>query len=786
MKKQQTSGTGRSIAKERSGRGLRRNRCRPGLELLEVRQTPAVFGVNTLLDTVAVNLQTGTDAQGHISLRSAIMAANARPGADTILLPNGTFKLTIPGAGEDAAATGDLDIRGDITITGRGHTGTVIDGNRLDRVFQVLSGNATFSQLTIQGGSNPKGGGLLNSGGRVTLSGVFVQNNEALGAAGADGANGVPGVSTPTNGQNGGDAAGGGVDNASGSLALVDSTVTDNQAIGGKGGRGGVGADHTGADGVPSTDITTRTGHDAGGGVGATGGRGGLAQGGGVFNAPGASLTLSHSRSGRPGLGRRRRRRGPGRHRKGRSRRRRTELWAGDRRIRRQRRRGAGGAGGTAGLGEGGGLYNGGQVTLSGSENDFIDNEAGGGAGGEGGVAGEGAGGRGGNGSQPGQVGSSAGGLGGFGIPGQGGVGAPGAAGLGGGVYNASGAVLTSSGQVGFSANLAIGGQGGAGGRAGFALGGTGGDGRVSQGGSGGLGATGGHGGLGGQGEGGGLFNVVGGRASFTAPATNPTRETVALFANNSAIAGQGGAGGQGSDSQGGFGGNGVFGSPALPSHGGLGGPAEGGTGGVGGDGGLAAGAGFANAGNLSFTGITLNANTNQVVAGSNGSGGQGGSAVGGDGGNADRGGTGDRGGDGGDAVGGSGGNAGNAGNAFGGGGFNAPTGVLFIDPRQGAPAGSAQSRARSLIRFNQALPGSQSVGGSNGRDNPGGPGIGPIDGHFGTSRSGSLGSPGLPGQDRGGGLYLSPGGTVTLRNTLVTLNQATTSDPDISGTFSQ
>jgi hypothetical protein len=147
MKKVEAKGWARPVVKARSGRGVRTTRWRPGLEPLEVRQTPAVFTVNTLLDTVAVNLRTGTDAQGHVSLRSAIMAANALPGADTILLPNGTLKLTIAGAGEDAAARGDLDIRGDLTIQGRGHTGTVIDGNGLDRVFDVLSGTVSIAQL---------------------------------------------------------------------------------------------------------------------------------------------------------------------------------------------------------------------------------------------------------------------------------------------------------------------------------------------------------------------------------------------------------------------------------------------------------------------------------------------------------------------------------------------------------------------------------------------------------------------------------------------------------------
>ena len=86
---------------------------RPGLEPLEGRRVPATFAVNTLLDTVAVDLQDGMDAAGHASLLPAIMAANARPGADTILVPNGTIRLTIAGADEDAAR-GDLDSRLDL------------------------------------------------------------------------------------------------------------------------------------------------------------------------------------------------------------------------------------------------------------------------------------------------------------------------------------------------------------------------------------------------------------------------------------------------------------------------------------------------------------------------------------------------------------------------------------------------------------------------------------------------------------------------------------------------
>ena len=93
---------------------------RPILEGLESRLVLSTFKVNTLLDTVAVNLNTGKDATGKISLRSAIQAANSKPNSDTILLPKGVILLTIGGANEDNAATGDLDIKSNVTVKGSG------------------------------------------------------------------------------------------------------------------------------------------------------------------------------------------------------------------------------------------------------------------------------------------------------------------------------------------------------------------------------------------------------------------------------------------------------------------------------------------------------------------------------------------------------------------------------------------------------------------------------------------------------------------------------------------
>src|SRR5262249_13404074 len=89
---------------------------KPGLQGVDNRVVPSTFRVNTTLDTVAVDLNSGKDATGHISLRSAVQAANEHGGSNTIILPGGTFTMTVAGPGEDAAATGDLDITGNLTI----------------------------------------------------------------------------------------------------------------------------------------------------------------------------------------------------------------------------------------------------------------------------------------------------------------------------------------------------------------------------------------------------------------------------------------------------------------------------------------------------------------------------------------------------------------------------------------------------------------------------------------------------------------------------------------------
>jgi hypothetical protein len=216
----------------RDGRTTRQNRrSRPRLEPLEGRIVMSTFQVNTTFDTVAVDLHTGKDSTGHISLRSAIMAANARGGSNTIKLRQGKFKLTIPGANEDASRTGDLDVSGNLTIKGAGAGKSVIDGNNLDRVIQVLRGKMNISGVTIQHGLADTGGGLLNTGGQVSLDSVVVANNLALGARGSSGVAGDGSTSIGRGGGGGTDgqtALGGGIANQAGSLTLSNCTIASN------------------------------------------------------------------------------------------------------------------------------------------------------------------------------------------------------------------------------------------------------------------------------------------------------------------------------------------------------------------------------------------------------------------------------------------------------------------------------------------------------------------------------------------------------------------------------
>ena len=154
------------------------------------------FVVNSSVDGVDANpgdLVCATGG-GACTLRAAIQEANAHSGADRIVLPAGTFPLSIAGINENAAATGDLDITdvsGRLTLVGQGAEKTIISGGGIDRVLHLLSSAAlTLEDVTITGGSvsgaGVRGAGLLTeTSNSLTIRRCAFRGNTSLGSGGA-------------------------------------------------------------------------------------------------------------------------------------------------------------------------------------------------------------------------------------------------------------------------------------------------------------------------------------------------------------------------------------------------------------------------------------------------------------------------------------------------------------------------------------------------------------------------------------------------------------------------
>lgn len=161
--------------------------------------------------------------------RAAVQESNARTGVQPIVLQSAvTYTLSIVGGGEDAGATGDLDVLDLTSITGNNAT---LDGNRTDRVLDVNLPAGTFalSDLTITHGDPPGvepaniGGGLLLQGSAATsLTNVRVVDNHS-GYSGGGILSFSPGGLTIT----GGTVSGNSAVAAAGIAALTQLTVVN-------------------------------------------------------------------------------------------------------------------------------------------------------------------------------------------------------------------------------------------------------------------------------------------------------------------------------------------------------------------------------------------------------------------------------------------------------------------------------------------------------------------------------------------------------------------------------
>jgi hypothetical protein len=226
----------------------------------------ATFTITSTADVIAND--------GVCTLREAIIATNtqaasgaaagecpAGTGADTITLPAGTYTLTIRGEHEDNAATGDLDIKSNLTIQGEDYSTTIIQasatspGNAIDRVLDIFAGSVvSVSNVTIRNGNNPfdgLGAGGIRTNGNTTLSNCRITSNRANYAGGGilnGGGPFGPGnqghltlIDTIIDGNTAGEDGGGGIYNPIGSmLTLSNTTVTSNKVTGFGGDGGGI------------------------------------------------------------------------------------------------------------------------------------------------------------------------------------------------------------------------------------------------------------------------------------------------------------------------------------------------------------------------------------------------------------------------------------------------------------------------------------------------------------------------------------------------------------------
>jgi CSLREA domain-containing protein len=240
-------------------------RFKPSVDLLEDRAVPATITVTSLADNL--------DADGQITLREAIQAANTDTsvdgsttgaGADVIQfdagIAGGVIDLTLIGGtnfGPNA-----FEITSQIAIDGSGETiRRAATAANMRLFFVSMNGNLSLDHLTLSNGAAVGGNG-----------------GSSFGNAGGGGGGGL--------------GAGGAIFNA-GTLNITASTLTGNTAQGGNGGDGqGLG-------------VTDAGGGAGGGGMGGNGGSvldvdsDGGAGGGGTFGNGGDS----DSASGRDGGG---------------------------------------------------------------------------------------------------------------------------------------------------------------------------------------------------------------------------------------------------------------------------------------------------------------------------------------------------------------------------------------------------------------------------------------------------------------------------------------------------
>ena len=150
---------------------------------------PGAIYVSTTSDEADADL-----SFGDVSLREAVIYANAASSPTTIFVPAGEYEMTLEGSesGGNDGNVNDLDVTGNVTIVGAGPGLTIINGhpstytgNMMDQhIFEVQSsGQLNLSRVTLANNHGTFLGTCLNvkSGGVLCLDEAAVVNNQAYG-----------------------------------------------------------------------------------------------------------------------------------------------------------------------------------------------------------------------------------------------------------------------------------------------------------------------------------------------------------------------------------------------------------------------------------------------------------------------------------------------------------------------------------------------------------------------------------------------------------------------------
>jgi hypothetical protein len=198
-------------------------------------------GVDAMEDRTVLSplLVTSPADSGTGSLRAIIASA---PSGSTIEFANFVHNITL--------TSGELDVSTNLDIGGPGANKLTMSGNNSSRVFEIAAGNVVISGLTITDGQKvgANGGGILvDAGATLNVDHVVMTDNQALADnGGADGGSGgaienlgsltVSDSSFTNNVGSLGSTAvgseGGAIDSSGPSLTVINSTFTDNEAVG--------------------------------------------------------------------------------------------------------------------------------------------------------------------------------------------------------------------------------------------------------------------------------------------------------------------------------------------------------------------------------------------------------------------------------------------------------------------------------------------------------------------------------------------------------------------------